>query len=425
MTVATSEASAATHSADIAGILHTPKRPLGGGALFALALLSAVAPFGTDLYLAAFPTMTTDLATTATGVQLSLTAFLVGAGVGQIIFGPWSDRVGRYVPLLAGLALFLVASVLTVVAGSIEGLVIARLLQGVGGAAGMVLGRAIIIDREEGRMAARALTIMMMIGGVAPVVAPLAGSLLADAIGWRGLLADVGVLGIVALAATLLFVRESLPRDVRRARAQARRPGGWRVLLTRGYIGNLLAFGFAMAIMMSYISASPFVYQEMIGFSTVGYGVAFAVNAIGLVVFSGISARLTRRASVRALAASGVAISGLAVTLILLLTVFGAPPIWLVVPLFVSIAPLGLTLGNATTLALSAVPHTATGSASALLGLLQFVLAGSVAALVGIAGEHTTLPLAITMFVSVVIALGGLALGRGGRRGREHPPLPS
>ena len=235
MPAATIDLSAARNPVETETASVTPKRPLGGGALFALALLSAVAPFGTDLYLAAFPAMTSDLATTATGVQLSLTAFLVGAGVGQVIFGPWSDRIGRVVPLFTGLTLFLVASVVAVAAGSVEILVIARLVQGIGGAAGMVLGRAIIIDREEGPTAAGALTIMMMIGGVAPVVAPLAGSLLADAIGWRGLLAGVGALGIVALAATLLFVRESLPRDVRIARAPARRTGGWRAALALGY----------------------------------------------------------------------------------------------------------------------------------------------------------------------------------------------
>ncbi|GGO65621.1 Bcr/CflA family drug resistance efflux transporter [Microbacterium nanhaiense] len=384
---------------------------IGAATLFALALLAAVAPFGIDLYLSAFPAMTSELSTSATGVQLSLTAFLLGAGVGQVLFGPWSDRAGRMIPLLTGLALFIAASAVAVTAGSIELLVVARLAQGLGGAAGMVIGRAMILDRESGPAAARALNLMMMIGGVAPVVAPLTGSLLADTIGWRGLLSIVGALGLVALAATVLFVRESRPKAVRAAARTGAR-GSWSGLLRRGYVGHVLAFGFGMAIMMAYISASPFVYQDMIGLSAPQYGLAFAVNAIGLVGATAISSRLTKRYSIRTLTAAGLMISLLAVLAILVLTLAGAAAVWLMVPLFLAIAPLGLVFGNATALALSAVPPAATGAASAFLGLLQFVLAGVVAALVGVGGEATTLPLALTMLGAAVVALVGLAIGR-------------
>lgn len=389
---------------------------IGAATLFALALLAAVAPFGIDLYLSAFPAMTSELSTSATGVQLSLTAFLLGAGVGQVLFGPWSDRAGRMIPLLTGLALFIAASAVAVTAGSIELLVVARLTQGLGGAAGMVIGRAMILDRESGPAAARALNLMMMIGGVAPVVAPLTGSLLADTIGWRGLLSIVGALGLVALAATVLFVRESRPKAVRAA-ARAGARGSWSGLLRRGYVGHVLAFGFGMAIMMAYISASPFVYQDMIGLSAPQYGLAFAVNAIGLVGATAISSRLTKRYSIRTLTAAGLMISLLAVLAILVLTVAGASAVWLMVPLFLAIAPLGLVFGNATALALSAVPPAATGAASAFLGLLQFVLAGVVAALVGVGGEGTTLPLALTMLGAAVVALVGLAIGRTRKEG--------
>ncbi|MFE5776511.1 multidrug effflux MFS transporter [Brachybacterium sp. NPDC056505] len=417
-----------------------PARPIGAAMLVTLAILAAVAPFGTDLYLSAFPAMTSDLATTATGVQLSLTAFLVGAGLGQVVFGPWSDRSGRMPPLLIGLVLFLGASIAAVLAVDVQMLVIARLLQGLGGAAGMVIGRAMILDRERGPAAARALNVMMMIGGVAPVIAPLSGSLLAEPLGWRGLLGIVAALGLVALVATLLCVRETLPVEVRAGRrhaadgsasdgpaagdpaavdaasAGASAPrSAWSAMLTRGYLGHVAAFGFGMAIMMAYISASPFVYQDMIGLGTAQYGLAFAVNAVGIMASSALSARLASRVSVRTLTGTGLTISSCAVLVILAFTLVGAPPAWLMVPLFAAIAPLGLVFGNATALALSSVPQRATGSASALLGMLQFVLAGIVAGLVGLAGEDTTLPLALTMLVSAVIALGGFALA-GGRR---------
>jgi DHA1 family bicyclomycin/chloramphenicol resistance-like MFS transporter len=384
---------------------------IGTATLVALAMLAAVAPFGIDLYLSAFPAMTSDLSTSATGVQLSLTAFLVGAGVGQVVFGPWSDRAGRMVPLLTGLGVFIAASAVAVAAGSIEVLVLARLAQGLGGAAGMVIGRAMILDRESGPAAARALNLMMMIGGVAPVVAPLAGSLLADSIGWRGLLSIVGALGVASLVATLAFVRESRPKAVRdAARTDAR--GSWSGLLRRGYVGHVIAFGFGMAIMMAYISASPFVYQDLIGLGTEQYGFAFAVNAIGIVAATAVSARLTKRYSIRTLTAAGLTISLAAVLVILVLTLTGVAAVWLMAPLFFAIAPLGLVFGNATALALSAVPPAATGAASAFLGLLQFVLAGVVAALVGLGGEGTTLPLALTMLGAAVVALLGLLLGK-------------
>lgn len=398
-------------------------RSLSGAMLFTLAVLASVAPFGTDLYLSAFPTMMGELGTTATGVQLSLTAFLVGAGVGQVIFGPWSDKVGRMLPLLSGLVLFLTASVVAFSAGSIELLVAARFLQGLGGSAGMVIGRAMILDRERGQAAAKALSIMMMIGGVAPVVAPLGGSLLADSIGWRGLLGIVAGLGVFALGTTCMFVRETLPRADREARVNAN--GGhatsWSTLTSRGYVGNVMAFAFGMAIMMAYISASPFVYQNIMGLSTIQYGLAFAVNALGIVLATGLSARLVGRFTIRDLATAGLTISLLAVIAILLLTVTGASPMWLLVPMFCAIAPLGLVFGNATALALSAVSRESTGLASAILGFLQFLLAGIVTGLVGIAGENTALPMALTMLAMAIIAIAGLTFGKEKDEGNREP----
>ena len=385
---------------------------LGLSALFALAILAAVAPFSIDLYLPAFPAMTADLNTTATGVQLSLTAFLIGAGVGQVVFGPLSDHIGRLIPLHIGLLLFLAASIVAVFSRNIEILVAARLAQGLGGSAGMVIGRAMVLDKEKGAAAAKALSIMMLIGGIAPVIAPLAGSFLADIIGWRGLLSIVAGIGVISVISTVLFIRETLPKTQRDQSAQTSTSNPMKALASRGYIGNVAAFAFAMAIMMSYISASPFVYQNMIGLGTVGYGIAFAINAIGMVVLTGISARLAGRVTSFMQTLIGLSISFIAILIILAITFSNAPAMWLMVPMFCAIAPLGLVLGNATALALSAVPQTATGSGSAILGLVQFLLAGIVAGLVGIAGEDTTVPLALTMLAAAIVALGGLMFGR-------------
>ena len=374
-------------------------KAIGAGLLSTLALLMGLASFGIDLYLPAFPVMTTELSTTATGVQLSLTAFLIGAGAGQLVFGPWSDRAGRVVPLVFGAVLFVAASVTATLAGSIELLVAARLVQGLGGTAGMVIGRAIILDRARGTEAARALSIMMLIGGIAPIIAPVAGGALVGPVGWRGLLGIVTGLGVIALACVLVFVRESLPREIRRARAGTARRGGWRGLISRAYLGNTAAYAFGMAIMMAYISASPFVYQDMIGLSAAAYGIAFAINAVGLMIATTVAARLAGRVSLRGLTLTGLTISLAAVVAIVILTLTDAPAGWL-----------GLVFGNATALAMSAVPPAATGAGSALLGAVQFALAGLVAALVGIAGEHTAIPLGVTMLAAAIIALLGLLL---------------
>jgi len=392
-------------------------RPIPGPLLLVLALLSAVAPFATDLYLSAFPSMTADLGTTATSVQLTLTAFLTGIALGQLVFGPLSDRFGRMAPLVVGSLLCLAASAATALAPTVEALVAARFAQGITGAAGMVIGRAIISDLAVGAAAARAFSLMMLVGGIAPVVAPVLGSVLVDPLGWRGVLWVV--FGIVAamFVGVVAVVRETHTVE-RRAKVRADRvgsPSALRALGSRVYLGNALAFAFAFATMMAYISASPFVYQVMIGFNEVQYGIAFGTNAIGLAAVSAVSARLVAAHSVRRLAGTGLALCLAAVIAIVVIVASGAPVWLLVFPLWVAVASLGLVFGNATALALGGVTGVA-GSASAVLGALQFGLGALVSPLVGIGGEHTAAPLAAVMLVAVSIACVAFLLGRDRRR---------
>lgn len=392
-------------------------RPIPGRLLLVLALLSAVAPFATDLYLSAFPTMTTDLGTTATSVQLTLTAFLTGIALGQLIFGPLSDRFGRMTPLVVGSLLCLAASAATALAPTVEALVAARFAQGITGAAGMVIGRAIISDLAVGAAAARAFSLMMLVGGIAPVVAPVLGSVLVDPLGWRGVLWVVFAIVAAMFVGVVAVVRETHTAE-RRARVRADRvgsPSALRALGSRVYLGNAVAFAFAFATMMAYISASPFVYQVMIGFSEVQYGIAFGTNAIGLAAVSAVSARLVATRPVRGLAGTGLGLCLAAVIAIVVIVASGAPVWLLVFPLWVAVASLGLVFGNATALALGGVTGVA-GSASAVLGALQFGLGALVSPLVGIGGEHTAAPLAAVMLVSVSIACVAFLFGRERRR---------
>ncbi len=398
----------------------TRQQGITSGLLLVLGLLSAVAPFATDLYLPAFPQMTTDLQASATTVQLTLTAFLVGVTAGQLVFGPLSDRFGRVPPLLAGAALCVAASAAAVLAPTVGVLVVARLLQGLGGAAGMVIGRAVISDLATGKPAARAFSLMMIVGGVAPVVAPLLGGLLTGPIGWRGLLGIVLGLSVLMLVAVLAVVRETHLRSRRDALRAERRASGAtgspvRALRSRTFVGYTAVFGFAFAVMMAYISASPFLYQDMLGLGTVGYGIAFGCNALALMGVSVLSAKLTATRSVTGVLTLGIALVLASTVAFALLVVTAAPVFWLAVPLFTAVGSLGLVLGNATALALGAVPQAA-GSASAVLGALQFGLAALVSPLVSIGGEGTAAPLAVVMLAAAVVAVVALVAARG-RRG--------
>lgn len=397
-----------------------PATPPGTGTistplLLTLALLSAVAPFATDLYLPGLPQIVGDLDTTTSGAQLSLTAFLIGAAVGQVIFGPLSDRLGRRGPLLLGTLIYLLCSIGTALAPSLWLLITLRLIQGVTGAAGMVIGRAVISDRYHGSEAARALSLMMIVGGVAPVIAPFLGSTLADPIGWRGLLWIVAGLGLLALVCSLTFVPETHGPAERKRQAAAgqapaapaARPGTLRRLFSRPYLTATLAFAFGFTTMMAYISASPFLYQNLMGLGTVQYGLLFGLNALVLMLVSMVAANLTRRFRIRSAARVGLGINLLGVLVFGLLVLVDAPPLSLAVPLVFVVGSLGLVLGNATALAMDAVPGAA-GSASALLGFLQFGLAGIASPLVGLGGDMDAAPLAVTMLVASVI--GNLAI---------------
>ena len=378
-----------------------------------LALLAAVAPLAIDMYLPAFPEMSVEFDTSASAVQLTLTTFLVGLALGQLVFGPLSDRYGRRPLLLIGTAACAVFSAGAALAPSIELLAAARFVQGFAGAAGIVLGRAVISDRARGAAAARLFSLLVVINAVAPVIAPLLGGVVVTNFGWRGVFWVLTVLSALMFVCVLALVSETLPKELRTTGGAAAMLGEARnVLRNRRYVGFTLAYAFAFGVMFAYISASPFVLQNVHGLSTAWYTVVFTVNAVGLVIFSvangGVVAKLGDRVTLR------IGLTLLAVfSTVMLINALAGPVLWItLIALWCTMASLGLVIANATTLALGEARQAA-GTGSAVLGALQFLLAAAISPLVGIGGEGTALPMAIAMVVSALIALSALALTRG------------
>ncbi|MFC4603061.1 multidrug effflux MFS transporter [Rhodococcus kronopolitis] len=375
--------------------------------LLALALLSAIAPLAIDMYLPGLPALGDDLGTSTQSVQLTLTTFMAGLGIGQLVVGPLSDGWGRRKLLLAGAATFAVSGALCALAPSAEVLIGARLLQGLSGGAAIVLARAVIADRATGETAAKLFSVMMIIGGVAPVVAPLLGGALLDPVGWRGIFWVLTGAGVVMVVGILTLIPETLPPERRHGGGLAALAHNMRYVLgNRRYVGYALTFMFGFGALFSYISASPFVIQEVLGLSPGQFSVVFGVNSIGIVAGSIVNTRLIGRFRARQLLTFGVAmllVAGLA--LLAEVTVGGAHTVVVLPLLFAVTTSIGFVMGNATALGQSQVSEAA-GTGSALMGAGQFGLAAVISPLVG----GSAAQMATGIVACAVIAMAALQL---------------
>lgn len=372
-----------------------------------LGSLTAFAPMSTDLYLPAFPELTRHFGASQAAVQLTLTACLTGLALGQLLAGPCSDAMGRRRPLLIGLAVYVAASVGCALAPSAAALTGLRLAQGLAGAAGLVIARAVVRDLYSGVALARFFSLLMLVHGLAPILAPLIGSQLIRVVPWQGLFAVLAGYGVLLLVGVSFGLPETLPPP-------ARHRGGLRVtgrvmrqLLTdRRFIGYALASGLVYAAMFCYIAGSPFVLQQTYGLSPQLYGVAFGVNAVGLATLAQLNRLLLRRLPPRRLLTTGLVLAALGGVGLITAALAGLGLPAILPALFAVVTSIGLVLPNATTLALSGHPEQA-GSASALLGVLQFLLGAVAAPLVGAFGASTTVPMAALI---CGLTLGGLAI---------------
>ncbi|MBF7954814.1 multidrug effflux MFS transporter [Rahnella victoriana] len=381
---------------------HLQEKRLG----YALVLgsLAALGPLCTDLYLPALPEMAGDLNTSTASAQLSLTAGLLGLGFGQLLFGPLSDRYGRMRPLLWSLALLLAASVWCAVAQDINQLIVARLLQGIAGAGGAVLSRAVARDLYNGHELTRFFALLMLVNGLAPIVAPVLGGAMLNWMNWRG------IFGVLALIAILLFSFSSLKLHETLA-PERRAQGGilsmlgsvFGLLKHRPFMGLCLTQGFIMAGMFAYIGASPFVLQQIYHLSPQMFSLCFAINGIGLVISAQVSTRLSHRFGEMALVKAGLCIAAVASVALVISASLNAPLVMLLIPLFFSVMVIGIIGPNAGSLAMQSQGKNA-GSASALLGVCMFAL-GAVAVPVTGFGNHPALSMGLTILGCYAIAI--------------------
>jgi len=379
-----------------------------------LALLSFVMPLATDMYLPAFPRMADELGTNASGVQLTLTSFLVGMAAGQLVLGPLSDRYGRRTPILVGAAVCTVATALCAIAPNLPVLIVLRFVTGFSGAAGLVVGRAVIADVATGTAAARLFSVLMALGGIAPIVAPLAGgAVVSDAGGWRGVFWVLAGVSLLMFLAALVFIPESLPKERRRAGGMAATIQATRAVLTdRAYVGYTLAFAFGCGALFCYIAGSPFLLQNVLGFSVGEASIAFSIGALTATVSSTVNTKLVGSYAPGLLLRIGLTTLLAATAAALLVTLAGQLNRVLALSLIgIGFLGLGQAFGTATALAIERVPFAA-GTGSAVLGTLQSVLGAVLAPLVGLGGKDTATPLFLGMAGCSLIAVLSLLLTR-------------
>jgi DHA1 family bicyclomycin/chloramphenicol resistance-like MFS transporter len=389
--------------------------PLGRRMRLRLALilggLTAFAPLSIDMYLPGLPALGDDLSAGASSVQLTLTACMAGLAVGQLVAGPLSDKLGRRPPLLAGVAGYTVASALCAIAPTVWTLAGLRFVQGATGAAGIVIARAIVRDTHEGTALVRFFSMLMLVTGLAPILAPVIGGQVLEVTTWRGIFLVLSGIGALLFAAALYGLRETLPPERRRddgVRGTMRTMGA--LLRDRHFVGFALAGALSFGALFTYVAGSPFVLQDLYGASPQAFSAIFAINSIGIVSFGQLNGRLAGRVAPMTMLRIGVtamAVAGCAVFAVVLIG--SLPLIALLVPLWLLVANMGLVFPNTTALALAGHPEAA-GSASALLGVLQFVIGALAAPIAGIAGTGAAVPMGAGIAALALLSLLTLRL---------------
>jgi len=369
-----------------------------------LGSLSALGPLSIDMYLPAFPQIAEEFNTSASLTQVSLTACLIGLAVGQLVIGPISDVKGRRKPLLIGMLLYAIVSIICMFSTSIWAFIGLRFIQGLAGAAGLVISRASVRDLYSGPELIRFMATLMIINGVAPILAPIIGGEVLNYTSWKGVFGLLSVFGIIMLIGIYYSLGETLPND-RRSRGGLKntlRTFG-SLLKDKSFIGYVLMQGFVMASMFAYISGSSFVLQGIYDMSVREYSIMFGINGLGIVIAGQCAGRLAHKFTPRSMIVTGLSMSGFGAILLLLAVFANLPLAFVVTGLFLVVSSVGLINTTAASLALEKQGERA-GSASAMLGTTSFLFGGIVAPFVGIGGEGTAVPMVVTIAIMVSCA---------------------
>lgn len=389
-----------------------------------LGVMTALPAVTTDIYLPSLPDVARELDTTPAAAQLTMTAMLIGGAVGQLVIGPLSDRFGRRKPVLVGVTLHVLTSLLCAVAPAIIPLIALRTLQGFFNASASVIAMAVIRDRFVGPDASRLLSRLMLVIGVAPLFAPSVGGLIAGEFGWRGVFVALALYGAVLWVVVFFRLPETLP-PARRIASTGGAWRGYRVLLRdRHFVALAVLPGLGQAVLMSYVVGSPFVLREGFGLSANEFALVFAVNGIGLVGGAQVNAALVRKFAPIQIIRTALPVSFACTVLLLVLAVTGAGGLpALLVALFLIMSLVSFTPPNASAIALSRHGERA-GTAAAFIGSLQAGVAGVVSPLVGVLGEDavamSTVMAGAAAGALLVLALATPAYRRGGWTQSEH-----
>jgi DHA1 family bicyclomycin/chloramphenicol resistance-like MFS transporter len=376
----------------------------GKGLVLLLGALTAFDPLSIDMYLPAFGDIERELHASPSSLEISVSTFFVGMALGQLVYGPLADRFGRRKPLLAGMVLYLLATIGCASSTSISMFIGFRLLQALGGCAGMVISRAIVRDLFEARQVASFLSNMALVMGVAPIVAPTLGALVSASLGWRAIFVSLALANVVCMLAILVLLPETLVRRAATLRPAAVLRAFAGLLGNRSFVGYLVPDTAIRAGMFAYIAGSPFVFIELLHIPANRYGLVFGLNGLGLMAASQVNRVLLRRRSPEVILRWSVTVAALAAAVVLLASWSHASRLGLLPAIFVFLATLNFIGPNAMAQALASQGHQA-GSASAVYGSMQWSLAFVASLLVSRLHDGTARPMATVMFACGLTSL--------------------
>ena len=370
-----------------------------------LGALTALGPFTVDLYLPAFPAVEEDLNTSVAAIQLTLTATTIGFALGQLLVGPWSDKIGRRAPLLIATALHIVSSLGIIFAPTVEWVGVLRVLQGIGAAGGGVVAVAMVRDLFGGLPLVRMMSRLALVNGLAPVLAPVIGSQLLLFTDWRGIFAFLTVYGVVVITAAYFFLVETQPKARRGDRGHSTARERYRALFTdRIFVGVIIVAGMTFTGLFGYLSSSSFLFQEIYHFNAQQFGFLFGINSIGIIIGVQSSSRLAKFIGPQWILLGAVSLMLIAAGTIVTLEILQVGLLGILIPLWFFILACGFAFPVQQVLAIDGHGGEAATAAS-LMGAVNFGLAGLLSPIIGLFGIHDAIPMAVMMICTSTVSL--------------------